>query len=474
MAVITAVATFALLLGRKHLWLVAAVLIATAFVAAFTLTRWISGWQKKRLAAFPTFATRLASGDLTARINDAGSDPVAEIAYALDTAAARLKRSFHALQTSHSELETLLDSMQEAVVAVDANGRIQWTNRAMQSVMVGPGAASSVRVGHALVQTIRDPDVLLCVTRTLEQKTVSEGKASSVVPGRTFEVSAAPTPGGGAVAVLHDISEVERVETTRRDFIANVSHELRTPLTSISGYVETLLDHLDTSSEEDAGDAEDGAEHRQNVRPFAPHVREFLQIILKNATRMNRLTEDLLALARVESGEHKLRPVPQPAASLVKDAVASLAGVAEDMNVEIVRGELSEREVMADYDAIQQVLANLIENAIKYGRPRGVQAAGRVVVSAVQDEAGLVSFRVQDFGPGIAYEHLDRIFERFYRVDKARSKESGGTGLGLAIAKHIVMAHGGTIRVESQLNLGTTFCFTLPVAPGAADSAPAV
>ena len=471
---LSAVVALAFLLLRTSRWSIVGVVVLSAFGMAFALSKWLSGRQKKRLAAFPTFATRLASGDLSARINDPGSDPVADIAYALDTAAARLKRSFQALETSRSELETLLDSMQEAVVAVDASGRIQWTNRVMQSMMVVPGAASSVRVGHALVQTIRDPDVLLCVTRTLEQKTVSEGKARSVVPGRTFEVSAAPTPGGGAVAVLHDISEVERVETTRRDFIANVSHELRTPLTSISGYVETLLDHLDSTADDgfdDSAGPHDAVEARQRAHRPAPHVREFLQIILKNATRMNRLTEDLLALARVESGEHKLRPVPQAAASLVGDAVASLAGVAQDMEVEIVRGDMSERGVMADYDAIQQVLANLIENAIKYGRPRGIHSGGRVVVSAAEEDEGFVSFRVQDFGPGIAYEHLDRIFERFYRVDKARSKETGGTGLGLAIAKHIVMAHGGTIRVESQLNVGTTFCFTLPIAPATASAA---
>ncbi len=419
--------------------------VALVVSGAVLLAFWFSARLAPRMERLPQFAARLSAGDLAARIDDPKNDELANIGYSLDTAAARLQVSFRALEASRSELEALLDSMQEAVVAVDGSGRIQWTNRVMQGITGG-----TVRVGHALVQTVRDPEVLLCVQTTLEQRTVSEGKASSMVPGRTFEVSVAPTPSGGAVAVLHDISEVERVEKTRRDFIANVSHELRTPLTSISGYVETLLDHAET---------------------MGPHVQEFLHIILKNATRMNRLTEDLLALARVESGEHKLRPVPVTASTLVGDAVDSLSGLVHDSEMKLEIGALTDQTVLADYDAIQQVLANLIENAIKYGRSRSAQSAqsgqsgqsGRVLVSAVQRD-GMVEFSVRDFGSGIASQHLDRIFERFYRVDKARSKESGGTGLGLAIAKHIVQAHGGNIRAESELNLGSTFSFTLPLA----------
>jgi two-component system phosphate regulon sensor histidine kinase PhoR len=241
-------------------------------------------------------------------------------------------------------------------------------------------------------------------------------------------------PGGGAVAVLHDVSEIERSETTRRDFVANVSHELRTPLTCITGYVETLLD--------DPG--------------LGDQAREFLQIILKNAARMNRLTEDLLALASVESGDYKLRLQKIQAGRLVEEAVGSLAGLVLDSAAVLEVGETTDEPVMADLDALSQVFGNLVENAMKYGK-----AGGRVRVGARQQEA-MVEFYVQDFGPGIAYEHLPRIFERFYRVDKARSRESGGTGLGLAIAKHIVQAHGGHIRVESELGFGATFLFRLP------------
>jgi two-component system phosphate regulon sensor histidine kinase PhoR len=194
--------------------------------------------------------------------------------------------------------------------------------------------------------------------------------------------------------------------------------------------------------------------------------REFLAIVLRNATRMNRLTEDLLALANVEAGDYKVQPQRIRAYALVEDAIESLGGMALDSGVLLEMAESPATFVLADVDALTQVFANLIENAMKYGR-----AGGRVLVGARTPKARAeptpveyVEFFVQDFGQGIASEHLTRIFERFYRVDKARSRDSGGTGLGLAIAKHIVLAHGGTIRVESELGAGATFIFTLPVA----------
>jgi two-component system phosphate regulon sensor histidine kinase PhoR len=227
---------------------------------------------------------------------------------------------------------------------------------------------------------------------------------------------------------------VERVEKTRRDFIANVSHELRTPLTSIQGYAETLLDSGGNGN-----------------------TREFLEIIRKNAARMSRLTEDLLTLARVESGETEFSLQPHPAADLLREAQQNFQETLKSSGMELEVAESTPASVQADDDAIQQVLTNLIDNAAKYGA-----AGGRIVLGAHEVENG-VEFYVRDFGAGIASEHLPRLFERFYRVDKARSRESGGTGLGLAIAKHIVLAHGGRIRVESTLGHGSTFFFTLPL-----------
>jgi two-component system phosphate regulon sensor histidine kinase PhoR len=210
--------------------------------------------------------------------------------------------------------------------------------------------------------------------------------------------------------------------------------------------VETLLDH---------------------ERSLSPQAREFLSTILKNATRMNRLTEDLLIMARVDSRESELHPEAVRADVLVRDAVQAMSGLVQDAEAVLEIGETTDAEVYADTDAVMQVLGNLIENGVKYGRARDA-VKSRVVVSAREvwrgdnEPAGVVEFSVQDFGQGIASEHLTRIFERFYRVDKARSRESGGTGLGLAIARHMVESQGGTIRAESELNGGSNFLVTLP------------
>jgi two-component system phosphate regulon sensor histidine kinase PhoR len=326
----------------------------------------------------------------------------------------------------------MLDSMQEAVVAISAEGQVRWSNAQMQRI-----AGTEIRVGRPLVHALRDPDLLECVKAALERQETRSSRATSLAPGRIFEVNAAPMPSGGALAVLHDITRIEAAETSRRQFVANVSHELRTPLTSIQGYVETLLDE---------------------PRPNRKTADEFLGIILKNATRMNRITEDLLALAGVESQDYKPVLKPTRASALVQDAIDSLGGIVVDSGVTLEFVGAPDNLVLVDTDAINQVFGNLIENALKYGK-----AGKRILVGARLLESE-VEFSVQDFGPGIASEHLSRIFERFYRIDKARSRESGGTGLGLAIVKHIVLSHGGRIWAESELGRGAAFCFTLPMA----------
>ena len=403
-----------------------------AMALAIVLSALLANRAEARLKRIVKFAHRIAAGDFSARVPEGHSDEISDVAHALNTTAARLEASFEALESKQRELAALLDSMQEAVIAVDASGRISWSNTVMQRI--APGAELQ---GQTLVHALRDPEVLSCVEGALTRGRLGSGKATSVAPGRIFDVNAAPTPGGGAVAVLHDITDVARAEQMRRDFIANVSHELRTPLTSISGYVETLLEgELDLSAQ----------------------AREFLGIILKNGTRMSRLTEDLLALASVESGDYKVNVRPIAAAALVEDAIHALTGMVLDLEVKLESSETTQSKVLADEDALTQVFGNLIENAVKYG------GSGKRVNVGARDRDGSVEFFVQDFGPGIPSEHLPRIFERFYRVDKARSRDSGGTGLGLAIAKHIVLAHGGTIRVESELGAGATFLFTLPKA----------
>ena len=407
-----------LLLGSL-LALAVAVLISVA-VAAFTA---------RRLERITQFAKRIAHGDLGARISENSGDEIGQLAASLDQTARQLEESFAALKNSQRQLETLLNSMQDAVITVGGDDRVQWANQAMNRLV-----PQQARVNVPVVETVRDPDFLRVVRTASAQRAPATARATSILPGRTFDVTAGPLPGGGAVAVLRDLTESERVEKTRRDFIANVSHELRTPLTSIQGYTETLLD---------------GA-------PENNHSREFLEIIRKNATRMSRLTEDLLTLARVESGEQRFLIQPVAPGELLQEAMQSFRELARTLNVELQVEDSASIQVAADPEAIHQVFSNLVENALKYAA-----AGGRVALGARLAPRG-VEFYVKDFGPGIPSEHLPRLFERFYRVDKARSRESGGTGLGLAIAKHIVLAHHGSIRAESELNQGSTFLFVLP------------
>ena len=474
---------------RRLLWSSALALLIASIVAALA-----SVWTSRRLEQIVDVAARIERGDLRARLDDPSLDEIGRVAAAIDRTAGQVERSFAAVRSSQRQLETLLNSMQDAVIAVSSDGLVQWANQPMDRLV-----PQRTRLNAPVEETIRDPDFLAAVKAATESKDVKTTRATSIVPGRAFDVTAAPLPDGGAVAVLRDLTETERVEKTRRDFIANVSHELRTPLTSIQGYSETLLDGASDESS---------------------HTRDFLEIIRKNAARMSRLTEDLLTLARVESGETRFETEPVPPIELLHDAEESFREIARthgvdlqivglpvidaqsaeaqrseaqaaDSHVSVAVPQTSARQVgdrqmvdrklsgrqihdshqspadvpveslpsvLADREAIHQVFSNLIDNAMKYGR-----AGGRVLLGARPAPRG-IEFYVQDFGAGIASEHVPRLFERFYRVDKARSRESGGTGLGLAIAKHIMLAHGGSIRAESELGHGSVFLFTLPAA----------
>jgi two-component system, OmpR family, phosphate regulon sensor histidine kinase PhoR len=418
-----------------------------AFFIVLLVAASVSVWTSRRLERIVNVAVRIEKGDLQARVKDTPLDEIGRVAAAIDKTAGQVERSFDAVRSSQRQLETLLNSMQDAVIAISRDGLVQWANQPMDRLV-----PQHARLNAPVVETIRDPDFLAAVKAATTTRQVKTIRATSIVPGRAFDVTAAPLPDGGAVAVLRDLTETERVEKTRRDFIANVSHELRTPLTSIQGYSETLLDSSDNPG----------------------HTREFLEIIRKNAARMSRLTEDLLTLARVESGETRFDTEPVPPIELLHDAEESFREIARGQDVELkiedTQGGNGSIEslppVRADREAIHQVFSNLIDNAMKYGR-----SGGRIVLGARTARRGVefgvelgVEFYVQDFGAGIASEHLPRLFERFYRVDKARSRESGGTGLGLAIAKHIMLAHGGFIRAESELTRGSTFLFTLPTA----------
>jgi two-component system, OmpR family, phosphate regulon sensor histidine kinase PhoR len=416
------------LLGGDLLWSA-----LVALVIAVPAALWVSARTSARLRRVVAFARRIANGDLDARIETQGEDELFAVETALNQTAERVSREFAEVESGRAELAVMLDSMQEGVVAITSTGFVRWSNSVMQRI-----AGSQLIPGRPLVHSVRDPELLACVRGALERHELCVGRASLLTPGRVFEVNAAPLPSGGALVVLHDVTSIEATQKLRREFVANVSHELRTPLTSIQGYVETLI---------------------EDPNPSPETTLEFLGVILKNASRMNRLTEDLLALASVESPDYKVKLQPVRASILLRDAIDSIGGKFVDSGVKIQTTGAPDALVMADPDAMHQVFGNLLENALKYAKSgKRIAASARMLASEVQ-------FTIQDFGPGIAFEHLERIFERFYRVDKARSRESGGTGLGLAIVKHIVQAHGGRVWAESELGNGASFHFTLPLAP---------
>jgi two-component system, OmpR family, phosphate regulon sensor histidine kinase PhoR len=442
---IAVMAAATLLLPRW--WMV----IGTGLVVALWTAAWGTSVVTTAIELIEPAAASVAGRD--SRWPDAPFRQMEPLLHALHLSAAEVVRQLEASSESRRKLEALLDSMQDAVTSVDGAGRIVWANVPMQKLVAE--SSGSVRAGHSLVQTIRSPEILECVQEALEKREYVEMRPVSMPMGRIFAVSAAPMPEGGAVVVMQDITHVEQVERTQREFVANVSHELRTPLTSISGYVETLL------------------EDERTGLFFTPQVREFLEAIYKSAKRMGRLTDDLLAMARVDSGEQKLRPQPVEVGVLIQEAEDAVAALAREKHGVLEIGEFPQVEVVADLDAIVQVLSNLIENALNYGvSPAssaqalpGTPSDGALVVLSATIPPGSqdVRFCVEDFGAGIASEHLSRLFERFYRVDKTRSRESGGTGLGLSIAKHIVESHKGRMWVESELGRGSRFCFTLPL-----------
>ncbi len=409
-----------------------------AVLAALLLAAALAAPISRRLKRVVNFANAVAEGQLEVRMPVDGSDEVSAVMQALNRTADKLEEGFSRLAESSQQLEAVLEAMEEGVLAIDSGGRVVCANRAL-SRLLGRDVTPGVRFEEAIV----NPEMIEAMDHALASRALTSADLRYGTPTRWIKMSCSPMlaagqPPKGAVAVLHDVTELERLEKIRKDFVANVSHELRTPLTSIQGYAETLL--------------ESG---------MVPDLqsRQFVEIIRKHAERMAKLTADLLTLSRIELGRHEFRFAELHVADAVQSALQSVRHVAHARGVELAAAALSdEMDVMADSDAIHQVLLNLLDNALKY-TPSG----GRVTASArvVRD---MVEFCVTDTGVGIAAEHLPRLFERFYRVDKARSRELGGTGLGLSIVKHIVRAHGGEVRVASEPGRGSSFYFTVPLA----------
>jgi two-component system phosphate regulon sensor histidine kinase PhoR len=333
--------------------------------------------------------------------------------------------------------DAILGAMSEGVLAVDNDLRVTFSNQAL-SRMVGGRVPE---IGTPLIELVRDNDfveTLLRVARNRESARWHLQLPAS--DGRSFEVQAAPlssTASQGAIAILHDITDLERLENVRRDFVANVSHEFRTPLAAIAGYAETLLD----------GAMDDHA-----------HNRRFLEIIQSNAIRLNNIATDLLTLSELQSASvaPKMEPVSVPDA--IDSAISTVASEASLRGIALRRGEIANCTILGSRHQLEQALVNLIANAVKFNQPQGQVAVETRVVGSK------VNILVSDTGVGIPSSDLPRIFERFYRVDKARSRQVGGTGLGLSIVKHIVERMNGHVSATSQLGKGSVFNITLPLA----------
>ena len=348
-------------------------------------------------------------------------------------------RRLHALRGQLTGLqEALFNSMVEGVLLLDRAGRIDLVNQSFKKLF---GITSDVR-GQTMLEAVRLPELAELVKRLPEQRSVHDFELE--LPGleeRWVQLNAAAIEDQqgahhGAILVFHDLTRLKQLENTRQEFVANVRHELRTPLSLIKGFVETLLD---------------GAKNDPELST------RFLKMIEKHTDRLTYLIEDLLTISRLESGQIVMNLQGLTLRAEAERVLDDLQSRAVEKQVAVQNEIPATLSARADADRLHQVVFNLVENAIKYGRQ-----SGRVTIGAKSTGDKKVQVWVQDDGPGIPPESKDRIFERFYRVDRARSRESGGTGLGLAIVKHIVQAHGGEVWVKSDLGTGSTFFFTLP------------
>jgi two-component system phosphate regulon sensor histidine kinase PhoR len=436
---------------RMAIWVGVVVAALAALWPALVLARRLAG----RMARLADFSQAVTAGTEPPPVLPEGDDLVTRLETNLPAMAQSLQTQLHAVREEKGKLETVLGSMVEGVLVIDRSGTIRLANQ--RATRIFGAAANGELIGQPLINISRDPDLHALVRNVTRGQ--CEGplvREITLAPARheTLRVTATAIAEARGVAdqfilVFHDITELKKLETTRRDFVANVSHELRTPLTAIRGYAETLRN---------------GAGNNPEL------AAKFLAVIERHSERLGRLIDDLLILSDLELGRTELQRTAMPLAPAVAAAIDVLHEKAARRQVEIHRALVSDLPLLdADPDRVEQVLVNLIDNAVKY-TPEG----GRVTVSARVAAAahemtpvGCVEISVADTGVGVPQSDLPRLTERFYRVDKARSRELGGTGLGLAIVKHIVQAHGGSLRIESELGKGTCVRVYWPIATAA-------
>jgi two-component system, OmpR family, phosphate regulon sensor histidine kinase PhoR len=425
---------------RQSLWLSSFLILLIAAVAALQISRVFTD----RVERLKDFSRRVAAGDFTAIAADSSGDALDALGASMNRTAAQLDATIRTLTEERNLSTAILGSMVEGVAVVNGSERLLFANQGFAEIL---NLKFPPKSGSALVEIVRQTELIEAVRNVLHGESRVEAEiVTGTLRQKYFAATVASVRAGdtlGAVVVLHDITELRRLERVRRDFVANVSHEFRTPLTAIQGFAETLL----------AG-AIDDAQNR---------VR-FLEIILEHARRLARLTEDLLRLSQMDSDRLELEIDEVSVSQIVDSCLATAQHRALENGLELsVKVPSNLPTVAGDRRRLAEVLQNLLDNARQYTLP-----GGEIVLSAEAHELEVV-FTVSDTGIGIPRTDQSRIFERFYRVDAARSREAGGTGLGLAIAKHLIEAQGGRIWVESELGKGSHFHFSVPIfeVPGA-------
>jgi two-component system phosphate regulon sensor histidine kinase PhoR len=418
--------------------------VAWSLVIGVVLAAILGAWMARRvtgpLSRLTNVAKAYAKGDMTAQAQGAPIQEVHELAEALNRMAHAIREHIDELTTGRNQATAILESMAEGVIAVDGQGRILLINPSATLLL---GMTKLDAAGQSLFEAVRHHEAQALVKLVLrERRRVTKDLTMFQPEERMLRLHGVPCQGGGpsgprAVLVIQDVTESNRFEQLRKEFVANVSHELKSPLTSIRGLTETLL----------GGALSDPANNRR-----------FVKLIDGDAARLSRLIDDLLALSQIESQAVPLTLAVVELKPVVESVLASLQPAIVQRRLKVMLELPANVAVRADPDRLRQVLFNLVDNAIKYNKE-----GGRITLSAVR-EGSMANVIVADTGIGIPKNDLSRIFERFYRVDKARSRELGGTGLGLSIVKHIVEAHGGSVSVESRLNQDSRFSFTIPLA----------
>ena len=416
---------------RLLVTMLAALLVTAAGVWAASVM------LSRRVGRLAAAAQRMAEGDFDVAVDDPSRDELSVLARSLATLARANRVALARLAAEGRLVRTIIDAMREGVVAVDAAGRITLVNRAMLALAGHAGDA----VGQTPAELLRSPEILDAIARALRGEAVTTEAQVAHPRAASLLIDAAPIPdAGGAVAVVHDTSELRRVDQVRRDFVANVSHELRNPVATVQAAAETLVLLAEGEVDEDR--------------------RRLVETIARQAGRMGSLIRDLLDLARLDAGQYRIDRHPVDPAPILAAAVEAVEGRARERSLTVQAQPVPDGlRCLCDPSALATVLSNLLDNAVKYTRP------GDRIDLRVRAAGNAVELDVADSGPGIDEAHLPRLFERFYRVDAGRSRDLGGTGLGLAIVKHLVLAMDGSVRVRSTLGQGTTFTIVLPSAP---------